>query len=141
MFQFICVSGPLCYVIEWTGLNFDVFPCFSANSLLCVIIRIESRYCTPAIITCFWTLTIHTDKIFWKNLLKNKKMYFKNGSPLGLWVCYLQRLDEPLSKYAMGLFQSSIYSSVQRGEGFFRKSPFCNFSCIDPGFGGPWDML
>ena len=26
-------------------------------------------------------------------------------------------------------------------EGFFRKSPFCTFSCINPGFGGPWDML
>ena len=25
--------------------------------------------------------------------------------------------------------------------GFFRKSPFCTFSCINPGFGGPWDML
>ena len=26
-------------------------------------------------------------------------------------------------------------------ESFFRKSPFCTFSCINPGFGGPWDML
>ena len=26
-------------------------------------------------------------------------------------------------------------------DGFFRKSPFCTFSCINPGFGGPWDML
>ena len=25
--------------------------------------------------------------------------------------------------------------------GFFRKSPFCTFSSINPGFGGPWDML
>ena len=25
--------------------------------------------------------------------------------------------------------------------GFFRKSPFCTFSCINPGFGGPWDVL
>ena len=24
---------------------------------------------------------------------------------------------------------------------FFRKSPFCTFSCINPGFGGPWDKL
>ena len=23
----------------------------------------------------------------------------------------------------------------------FRKSPFCTFSCINPEFGGPWDML
>ena len=23
-------------------------------------------------------------------------------------------------------------------DGFFRKSPFCTFSCINPGFGGPW---
>ena len=23
-------------------------------------------------------------------------------------------------------------------ESFFRKSPFCTFSCINPGFGGPW---
>ena len=26
-------------------------------------------------------------------------------------------------------------------EGFFRKSPFCAFYCINPGFGGPWGML
>ena len=26
-------------------------------------------------------------------------------------------------------------------EGFFRKSPFCTFSCIKPGFGGPWVMI
>ena len=26
-------------------------------------------------------------------------------------------------------------------ESFFRKSPFCTFSCINPGFGGPWDMF
>ena len=26
-------------------------------------------------------------------------------------------------------------------EGFFRKSPFCTFFCINPGFGGPWDKL
>ena len=26
-------------------------------------------------------------------------------------------------------------------DGFFRKSPFCTFSCINPGFGRPWGML
>ena len=26
-------------------------------------------------------------------------------------------------------------------DGFFRKPPFCTFSCINPGFGGPWGML
>ena len=26
-------------------------------------------------------------------------------------------------------------------ESFFRKSPFSTFSCISPGFGGPWDKL
>ena len=26
-------------------------------------------------------------------------------------------------------------------EGFFRKSPFCTFSCINPGFGGPQDIF
>ena len=26
-------------------------------------------------------------------------------------------------------------------DGFFRKSPFCTFSCMNPGFCGPWDML
>ena len=26
-------------------------------------------------------------------------------------------------------------------ESFFRKSPFCTFSCINPGFGGPWVMI
>ena len=26
-------------------------------------------------------------------------------------------------------------------EGFFRKSPFCTFFCINPGFGGPWNMF
>ena len=26
-------------------------------------------------------------------------------------------------------------------EGFFRKSPFCTFYCINPWFGGPWCML
>jgi hypothetical protein len=24
---------------------------------------------------------------------------------------------------------------------FLEKSPFCTFSCINPGFGGPWGML
>ena len=26
-------------------------------------------------------------------------------------------------------------------EGFFRKSPFCTFYYLNPGFGGPWGML
>ena len=26
-------------------------------------------------------------------------------------------------------------------ESFFRKSPFCTLSCINPGFGGTWDKL
>ena len=26
-------------------------------------------------------------------------------------------------------------------DSFFRKSPFCTFSCIKPGFGRPWDTL
>ena len=26
-------------------------------------------------------------------------------------------------------------------EGFFRKFPFCTFSCINSGFGRPWDVL
>ena len=26
-------------------------------------------------------------------------------------------------------------------DGFFRKSPLCTFSCINPGFGGPLDKL
>ena len=26
-------------------------------------------------------------------------------------------------------------------ESFFRKSPFCTFSWVNPGFGGPWDKL
>ena len=26
-------------------------------------------------------------------------------------------------------------------EGFFKKSPFCTFPCINPGFGGPWVMI
>ena len=26
-------------------------------------------------------------------------------------------------------------------DGFFKKSPFCTFSCINPGFGGSWGML
>ena len=26
-------------------------------------------------------------------------------------------------------------------ESFFRKSPFCTFSCINPGFGRLWEML
>ena len=26
-------------------------------------------------------------------------------------------------------------------ESFFRKSPFCTFSCINPGIGRPWGML
>ena len=26
-------------------------------------------------------------------------------------------------------------------DGFFRKSPFCTFSCINPRFGGPWGMI
>jgi hypothetical protein len=26
-------------------------------------------------------------------------------------------------------------------EGFFKKSPFCTFSCINPGFGELWEML
>ena len=30
---------------------------------------------------------------------------------------------------------------INSDEGFLRKSPFCTFSCINPGFGGPWDMF
>ena len=26
-------------------------------------------------------------------------------------------------------------------DGFFRKSPFCTFYCINPGFDGPWGLL
>ena len=36
------------------------------------------------------------------------------------------------------LNQQKIFNSR---DGFFRKSPVCTFSCINPGFGGPWDML
>ena len=35
---------------------------------------------------------------------------------------------------------NSVFQANSR-DGFFRKSPFCTFSCINPGFGGPWDML
>ena len=36
-------------------------------------------YRTGAIITRSWILTIHKERIFWKNLLENKEMVFKNG--------------------------------------------------------------
>ena len=36
------------------------------------------------------------------------------------------------------LKQKQFFNSC---EGFFRKSPFCTFFCINPGFGGPWNML
>ena len=35
-------------------------------------------YRTRAIITRSWILTIHKDRIFWKNFLDNKEMFFKN---------------------------------------------------------------
>jgi hypothetical protein len=36
------------------------------------------------------------------------------------------------------LKQQKIFNSR---DCFFRKSPFCTFSCINPGFGGPWGKL
>ena len=36
------------------------------------------------------------------------------------------------------LKQQKIFNSR---DGFFRKSPFCIFSCINLGFGGPWGIL
>ena len=36
-------------------------------------------YRTRAIISHFWIQAIHKDRIFWKNLLKNKEMVFWNG--------------------------------------------------------------
>ena len=30
---------------------------------------------------------------------------------------------------------------INSRKSFFRKSPFCTFSCINPGFGRPWDKL
>jgi hypothetical protein len=38
----------------------------------------------------------------------------------------------------MNLKQKYFFNSR---EGFFRKTPFCSFSWINPGFGGPWGML
>ena len=41
----------------------------------------------------------------------------------------------------------AIHSNIRKKknfnshDGFFRKSPFCTFSCINPGFNGPWGML
>ena len=36
------------------------------------------------------------------------------------------------------LNQQKIFNSR---DGFFRKSPVCTFSCINPGFVWPWDMF
>ena len=41
--------------------------------------KIYIKYRTRAIISRSWIQAIHKDRIFWKNLLKNKEMVFGNG--------------------------------------------------------------
>jgi len=50
------------------------------NSLIIeIFIHFPLSYCTRAIISRSWIQAIHKDRIFWKNLLKNKEIVFENG--------------------------------------------------------------
>ena len=40
-----------------------------------------------------------------------------------------------------GIHRNLKQKKINSREGFFRKSPFCTFSSINPGYGGPWDIL
>ena len=59
-------------------------------------------------------------------ILDSKKISHFQFSIPGFWEIY------------RNLKQQKNFSSH---DGFFRKSPFCTFSCINPGFGGPWGIL
>ena len=63
---------------------------------------------------------------FLHRILDCKKTTRSQFSLPGLWEIH------------KNLEQENFFNSR---ESFFRKSSFCTFSCINPGFGGPWDML
>ena len=66
------------------------------------------------------------DTHFLYRILDSKKTSHFQFSVPGLWEIH------------RNLKQQKNFNSH---DGFFRKSPFCTFSCINPGFGGPWGML
>ena len=53
-----------------------------------------------------------------------------------LWISFLFSIFIMLQYHAFG--QKNISVPVKA---FFRKSPYCTFYCINPGFGRPWGML
>ena len=52
-----------------------------------------------------------------------------------------QPLQIQHSRPSMDSQEPKTTKKINSRKGFFRKSPFCTFSCINPGFGGPWNML
>ena len=72
--------------------------------------------------------------------------YCKVSMPDTLPVSGFRRQKTTLSQFSVpGLRE--IHRNLKQEkknnsrESFFRKSPFCTFSCINPGFGGPLDKL
>ena len=67
------------------GSRFWCFSWFPENSLLCTILRYTvylpyAHHHKPLLIASrSWIQAIHKDRIFWKNLPKNKEMVFENG--------------------------------------------------------------
>ena len=54
-----------------------------------------------------------------------------------------QNLGGPIGPLSIGYRLKPVKTNFffNSREGFFRKSLFCTFFCINPGFGGPWDKL
>ena len=64
---------------------------------------------------------------------KNSYCHFHNAPKEYFW-------PKKILNFMHG-FKLPFWQFFNSRESFFRKSPFCTFSCINPGFGGPWDML
>ena len=93
--------------------------------------------------------------IFWNMGQKTNKLYISalsvhefHASDLGHYTTLYRFLDGQKRTASNLTFQDfkgfigtkNIFFFNSR-EGFFRKSPLCTFSYINPGFGGPWGIL
>ena len=73
-------STNSCYKLaDWQSLQPSYCTFKMAARQLIYYIPYARHHNPLLIISRFWILTIHKDKLFWKNLLENKEMVFKNG--------------------------------------------------------------
>ena len=69
---------------------------------------------------------------YWVGLLSSKSNFFTNKISKGR-----KSVREKSTFLPTFAFNTKIINSRK---GFFRKLHFCTFYCINPGFGGPWDI-